>query len=139
MAFVISKIKMKLLMKSFILAAICQSCVVVLLSMNTNVYIAILLIFALGCFVALFNVPFVTLLQSHVPDHLLGRVRGGMIALSTGMSSLGYAASGMITTYLSIPYTMLAYGLVGFGLIVLLLVFQPFASLPVNEGKVVSS
>ncbi|MEI3611926.1 MFS transporter [Pseudogracilibacillus sp. SO30301A] len=135
MAYIISKIKLKLLVQSFLVAAILQSCIIMLLSMNSNILITIILIFLLGCFVALFNVPFVTLLQRHVPNYLLGRVRGGMIALSTGLSSLGYALSGIFTVQMGIRLTIFIYGLVGFIIIFSLVLFKPFSSISITNNQ----
>lgn len=135
MAYIISKIKLKFLIKSFLMAAIFQSFIIVILSFNSNIIVTVALIFLLGSFIALFNVPFVTLLQNHVPNKLLGRVRGGMVAFSTGLSSLGYAFSGIITTQIGIRLTVLIYGLIGLSIITCLILFQPFTSISATEQK----
>ena len=131
MAFILGKFKLNKLVTPFLIAAMLQSIVIMLLSLNSNIPVSIILMFLLGSFIALFNVPFVTLLQSYVPEHLLGRVRGGMVALSTGLSSLGYAFSGVITTQLGIQLTILLYGVLGFIIIICLIAMKPFSKLSI--------
>lgn len=131
MAFILGKFKLNKLVTPFLIAAMFQSIVIMLLSLNSNIPVSIILMFLLGSFIALFNVPFVTLLQSYVPEHLLGRVRGGMVALSTGLSSLGYAFSGVITRQLGIQLTILLYGVLGFIIIICLIAMKPFSKLSI--------
>lgn len=132
MAYLIGKFKMQKLFHWFIIAALLQSMCIISLSFNHSIGIAMVTLFLLGTFISLFNVPFTTILQKYVPNSYLGRVRGGMIALSTGLSSVGYAFSGVISEKIGIVEAILCYGLLGMVIIGGLAMMKPFKDVTIN-------
>ncbi|MDO5376098.1 MAG: MFS transporter [Staphylococcus rostri] len=132
MAYLIGKFKMQKLFHWFIIAALLQSMCIISLSFNHSIGIAMVILFLLGTFISLFNVPFTTILQKYVPNSYLGRVRGGMIALSTGLSSVGYAFSGVISEKIGIVEAILCYGLLGMVIIGGLAMMKPFKDVTIN-------
>ncbi|UXR70053.1 MFS transporter [Staphylococcus sp. IVB6246] len=126
MAYVIGKFKMQKLFRWFVIAPLLQSMCIICLSFNRTIGIAIVLLFLLGMFISLFNVPFTTILQKYVPNSYLGRVRGGMIALSTSLSSVCYAFSGIISDKVGIVQAILIYGMLGLIIILGMALLKPF-------------
>lgn len=99
---------------------------IICLSFNRTIGIAIVLLFLLGMFISLFNVPFTTILQKYVPNSYLGRVRGVMIALSTSLSSIGYAFSKVISDKVGIVQVIFIYGMLGLIIILGMAILKPF-------------
>ncbi|MCS4486837.1 MFS transporter [Staphylococcus sp. GRT3] len=132
MAYLIGKFKIQKLFHWFIIAALLQSMCIICLSFNHTIGIAMVLLFLLGTFISLFNVPFTTILQKYVPNSYLGRVRGGMVALSTGLSSVGYALSGVISEKVGIVEAILIYGLLGMIVIGAIALMKPFTGVTID-------
>lgn len=127
-AILLSKWKFKKmnLSLSFSIACLLQAIFMMCFGISTSFQLSLVFLFLIGLSVALFNIPFTTILQHYVPQGILGRVRSTLVAISTGFSSIMYMLSGVMSSNYGIVKTIQIYGGVGLSLIVLIMFMRPF-------------
>ncbi len=111
---------------SFSIACFLQAIFMICFGLSTSFQLSLACLFLIGLTVALFNIPFTTILQHYVPQEILGRVRSTLVAVSTGVSSIMYMLSGVMSSYYGIANTIQIYGGIGLILIVLIMYMRPF-------------
>jgi MFS transporter, DHA3 family, macrolide efflux protein len=126
---VLSKLSLSRLSFTFVLAGSLQASIMILLGFNAMLPVAMVLLVAVGFAIGLFNIPFVTMLQRYVPNHMLGRVRGGLVAASKLASSIGYFLSGFLSDQMGVSSVMILFGGLAIIGIVIVALIRPFQSM----------
>lgn len=107
--------------KLFILSAIAQGILIILLSFNSNLIVYFIVMTLLGVCITTFNIPFSIILQSKVPIKAIGKAKSHIISISTIFSAISYVLSSLLVKYVDISLIYVIFPVLG---IMILLVYK---------------
>lgn len=99
--------------KLFVLSAIAQGILVILLSFNSNLIIYFIVMTFLGVCITTFNIPFSIILQSKVPIKSIGKAKSHIISISTIFSAISYVLSSFLVKYIDISHIYIIFPVLG--------------------------
>lgn len=99
--------------KLFVLSAIAQGILVIILSFNSNLIIYFIVMTFLGVCITTFNIPFSIILQSKVPIKSIGKAKSHIISISTIFSAISYVLSSFLVKYIDISHIYIIFPVLG--------------------------
>ncbi|WP_242449638.1 hypothetical protein [Staphylococcus delphini] len=99
--------------KLFVVSAISQGILIILLSYNSSMILYFIVMFLLGACITAFNIPFSIILQSKVPIKAIGKAKSHIISISTIFSAISYVLSSFLVKYMDISHVYLIFPILG--------------------------
>ncbi|WP_241545877.1 hypothetical protein [Staphylococcus pseudintermedius] len=99
--------------KLFVVSAISQGILIILLSYNSSMILYFIVMFLLGACITAFNIPFSIILQSKVPIKAIGKAKSHIISISTIFSAILYVLSSFLVRYMDISHVYLIFPILG--------------------------
>lgn len=99
--------------KLFVVSAISQGILIILLSYNSSMILYFIVMFLLGACITTFNIPFSIILQSKVPIKAIGKAKSHIISISTIFSAISYVLSSFLVKYMNISHVYLIFPILG--------------------------
>ncbi|WP_240507161.1 hypothetical protein [Staphylococcus cornubiensis] len=97
----------------FVLSAVAQGILVILLSFNSNLVVYFIVMTLLGVCITTFNIPFSIILQSKVPIKAIGKAKSHIISISTIFSAISYVLSSFLVKYVDIAHIYIIFPVLG--------------------------
>ena len=108
----------------FLLAGIAQGLAVFTLGVSNMLPLSLAALFLAGMTFAAVNVPFFSILQKQVPQHMIGRVVAIVVTASNAATPLATFACGLLVDYVEVSTVFVLGGLLSMSTGVLLLIFK---------------
>ncbi|WP_323693962.1 hypothetical protein P3U23_02925 [Staphylococcus pseudintermedius] len=99
--------------KLFVVSAISQGILIILLSYNSSMILYFIVMFLLGACITAFKIPFSIILQSKVPIKAIGKAKSHIISISTIFSAILYVLSSFLVRYMDISHVYLIFPILG--------------------------
>lgn len=99
--------------KLFVVSAISQGILIILLSYNSSMILYFIVMFLLGACITAFNIPFSIILQSKVPIKAIGKAKSHIISISTIFSAISYVLSSFFVKFMDISHVYLIFPILG--------------------------